>query len=317
FFVDLFAVAMFGKIAFRLAQFLAKLRLEIVALHHLASQLDGPTGVLDYLHCLDARELVEKPAAARIHQHRVALHFKQLESPHSRRLVEFVNCVPGKKAVYGIFGPVENNVDIVVARSPWIFEQILCLLLELGRNSIAQPIQRLSQRRKPLLIPSGMPAGITAAVGPPALDSMYAAPRGVFNDLRQNFGRMHLEELPVINQLSLAAGLNAVQSVTQRHLAIMMMVTVTLAVRCDVAKLRPIALIGKAAEEPVSKPLPIIKQPFECDGLRNRPIIKKDIDRFFGRKLDLIGTTRIDSVSSHIFPVSAAHPAHSLRLARR
>src|SRR5205085_6760736 len=42
-------------------------------------ELDGARGVVQDLHGLDAGDVVEEPAAARVHEHGVALHLQQFE----------------------------------------------------------------------------------------------------------------------------------------------------------------------------------------------------------------------------------------------
>ena len=62
-----------------LAEALEKSRLE-VAPEEVLGQLNGPGGVLDHLHGFDPGNLIEEPTAARVHEHRMTLHFQQLEA---------------------------------------------------------------------------------------------------------------------------------------------------------------------------------------------------------------------------------------------
>ena len=98
-----------------------------------------------------------------------------------------------------------------------------------------------------------MCAGITPAIRFPAFHAVRAAPGSIFEDFNPVIWRMQLQELPVIGQLRAAAVFDTMQGVGQRHIAIMMMVTVTLAVRCDMRELRPGALVGKAAQQAIRK----------------------------------------------------------------
>ena len=51
-------------------------------------QLDGAPRELKNLHRFDAGEIVEKPAAARIHEHGMTLHFHQLETRRRFRVAQ-------------------------------------------------------------------------------------------------------------------------------------------------------------------------------------------------------------------------------------
>ena len=63
----------------------------------LAGEMNGAAGVVKHLHGFEAGEFVEEPAAACVHQHRVALHFEKLQGADVLLAIQFVRCVLGKK----------------------------------------------------------------------------------------------------------------------------------------------------------------------------------------------------------------------------
>src|SRR5439155_19933600 len=95
---------------------------------------------------------------------------------------------------------VENDVDVFVARLPWIFENLAAFLLETCCGRIAQPVHGLAQRHAPFLVPIWIPAGVAAAVARPALDSVRATPCGTFPDLSFVLRRVPLEIFAVVGQ---------------------------------------------------------------------------------------------------------------------
>jgi hypothetical protein len=76
--ISLCSVAEFGDIAGSLRQQLAEARLQVLA-KKFAAQLHSARRILHYLYSFDSGDLVEKPAAARVHEHEVSLHFEQLK----------------------------------------------------------------------------------------------------------------------------------------------------------------------------------------------------------------------------------------------
>ena len=73
-FVDLAAVTELEDIAFGLRQQFEEARLQAAA-EEFTEDLHGARGIVNHLDGFDARE-VEEPAAAGVHEHRVALHFE-------------------------------------------------------------------------------------------------------------------------------------------------------------------------------------------------------------------------------------------------
>src|SRR5207247_1126462 len=66
------------QVAWRLLQDVEEAFLEVLA--EMAGKLDGAGGVAETLGRLQAADLVEEPAAARVHEQPVPLHFQQPEA---------------------------------------------------------------------------------------------------------------------------------------------------------------------------------------------------------------------------------------------
>ena len=72
---------------------------------------------------------------------------------------------------------------------------------------------------------------------------MDATPRGVLENLGIVLGWMLLQKFPVVSNLRQAAGLDVPERVRQRHVAEGMVMSVGLAVGCDMGQLRTFALV--------------------------------------------------------------------------
>src|SRR5689334_8665959 len=210
-------------------------------------------GVVEHLNGFEAGQLVEKPSAARVHEHGVALHFEKFEGANPLLLVEIMRGVLREEAREAFVGAVEDYINIGIAGSPGIFQKGCGLLLEKGRQSVAKPIERFAEGRAPALVPIAVAAGIAATVGFPALDAVNAAPGRVFHNFDKMVGRIHFEELPVVDELRLPACLDAVKRVAESHLAAVMMVAVALTVGGDMGKLWPGSGVGEAAHEAIGE----------------------------------------------------------------
>src|SRR3954464_12598094 len=85
--------------------------------------------------------------------------------------------------VADIFGrAIIDSLDVSISRGPWIAQKSLGVELVSAGNIVAQPIQCLTQRTPPLLVPRSICAGITSAITIPALNAVCATPRGLFNN---------------------------------------------------------------------------------------------------------------------------------------
>src|SRR5574337_1758979 len=91
--IDAAAIAVLREVALGLLESVQKRSLIRLAKEFLG-QLNDTPGVLDDLHCLNPRKLVEEPATARIHEHRMPLEFQELERRDLLGLAQFPSGVP-------------------------------------------------------------------------------------------------------------------------------------------------------------------------------------------------------------------------------
>src|SRR5262249_1553907 len=156
----------------------------------MVSQLNYASGILNNLDAFYAGDLVEKPPAARVHQHRVALQFEQLEHRNLLIIAQWVFGVLVEESLDLFRRAVKNDGYVVVARGPWIMKEHSGNLLIVGGTPIAQPVQCLPQSFSPLLIPGSVAsAGIATAMAVPALYAVRATPCAVLDDLSFVSGR--------------------------------------------------------------------------------------------------------------------------------
>ena len=87
---------------------------------------------------------------------------------------------------------------------------------------------------------------------------MYTTPGTVFKNLYLVRWRILLQVLGVIRELSQPLFFDMFQRVSQSHLTIMMMVSVAFTIGRDMHQLRPIPLLRKAADQPISESFAVI-----------------------------------------------------------
>ncbi len=89
-------------------------------------KLDDACGVSDDLHGFNARDIVEEPSAACVHELRVTLHFHELERVHALIAVKGVarRARQGNGLVLSS-ATVKDDLDVGVARGPHLAE-IFC-----------------------------------------------------------------------------------------------------------------------------------------------------------------------------------------------
>ena len=134
---------------------------------------------------------------------------------------------------------IQYDVDISVARIPWILEQLAPKLLEPFSRSIAQVVQGRTQWPTPLLIPARLAPCVTAAVANPSTNTVPATPRRPFImrpalDLNFMLRRIAIKKLAVIRDPKTFARRLHRQHVRQAQIAKLEMVPVSLAVCRDV-----------------------------------------------------------------------------------
>ena len=129
----------------------------------LLRDLNRASGVAKDLDGFDARDVVEEPAAAREHEHGVALHLEQLQDECSGGLQAAVRRAKARRHTglqaavrrakarrhtvftdepfHIFFRPIEDHVDVVVSCRPRIAKQMLACFLENRRALIAKPLE--------------------------------------------------------------------------------------------------------------------------------------------------------------------------------
>src|SRR4051812_7604779 len=76
----------------------------------------------------------------------------------------------------GLIIAIEYDIDVVLTGGPYIVEHLAAFGFEDADKLIAEPVQCFAQGLAPFLIPTGVAAGVTAAVCTPALYAVHAAP---------------------------------------------------------------------------------------------------------------------------------------------
>ena len=196
-------------------------------------------------------------------------------------------------------------------------EKLASLVLERRRHLVAEPVESVAKWRAPLLIPPERGARAAAAVGAPACDAVWAAPRRVLVNLDLVSRWEVFEKLPVVRELREVILLDVVERVGERHVALRMMMPVGLAVRRDVNQLRPLACCGERADEAIGEVLALVKQPLEGDAARDRTVVEEERERASRGKCHAVRHRRIDLRTADVGPHLLADRSHSLRLVRR
>src|SRR5262249_7765046 len=135
---------------------------------------------------------------------------------------------------------------------------------------------------------------MTAAIRPPALDAVNAAPGGVLEDLHFVRGGMAFEVFSVIGKIRGLAGTYIFQGVRERHFATSVMVAVCLAVGSYVDQLGPGALFNEGVKQTLGKALSIVEQLCESHAARNRTIVEEQIDGPAGGQTEPVDHRGID-----------------------
>ncbi len=274
-------------------------------------------GVLDDLDGLDPGELVEEPAAARVHQHGVPLELQQLESQDFLAVVQPLRRMPIPEARAARLCPIQDDVDVIVSRSPGVLQQGPRAVLVPWGQRVAKPVQRVAQRCPPRLAPARVHPRAAAAVVPPALHSVGAAPRALLEDLGPVGGWIPVQVLGVVGEPREPFRLDVLQRVTQSHVAVGMMMPVRLPVGGDRDELGARAVIREPAHEPVGEQLPVVEQPLERHRPRDRAVVEEDVDAAARWQSHLVGYGRIDAATADVTPRPRPGPAYPARLVGR
>ena len=103
FIVDVAAVLPLRIVALRLCETIGKALFEHAACRRKkrCRQLQHAGRIGDDLHRLDAGDIVEEPAAAGVHQHRVPLQLHEIQGAHALLCAQRADAVPGEEGIDG------------------------------------------------------------------------------------------------------------------------------------------------------------------------------------------------------------------------
>jgi hypothetical protein len=281
--------------------------LELLAAQGLA-QLARARRVGEDLHGLDPGQIVEEPAAARVHRHGVATELHELEGADPAGSGQRPAAVAGQEPILdrGI-GAGQDHLDVGVARGPRIDEQLGPeRVVEVG-DAIAQPVERVAQRPTPGLAPPGPTAGVAAAVGAPPIDPVGAAPRRVLADLDLPGGRPRGAERGVVGERRagvIAAG-DRRQRPGQAHIAVAVVVAVGLAVGRDVAQRR---VVATGRDQATREGATVDQQALERHRSRQRSVVEEHVDGATRRQRTAVDPARGRGVDRAPGPSRRADP---------
>src|SRR3989338_320980 len=117
--------------------------------------------------------------------------------------------------------------------------------LIMRQHSVPEPVQRLTQRRAPLLVPPSVAANFTSTIRSPALHSVRAAPRGVLHDLDLVGRRVFFQIFAVDGHPREIVGSDMMQAIGQAHFTETVMMAVGLAVGSDMDELGMVLVARK------------------------------------------------------------------------
>src|SRR5262249_5518576 len=157
------------------------------------SKLNGPSRIAQALRGLEAADFIEEPAAARVHEQRVPLHFQEPKSLADQQVVEIRVRMPLEKLAHRLGVSVQDDLDVAVAGLPGIRKALRAARRENVVQMVLELVERLPQRPTPLLMPAA--SHVAATVGAPAFHAMLAAPRAVLVNLHLPLGRVQFQVL--------------------------------------------------------------------------------------------------------------------------
>ncbi len=124
---------------------------------------------------------------------------------------------------------------------------------------------------------------------------------------------MRVEPLAVVREAHVAPRLEALEGVGERHFAEAMMVSVGLAVRCDVNE--P-AVARQRRKKSREEPVAVLEQVAERDAVGDRPVVGEDGDRRPRRQAHEVGHRRVERPGIDRVPRIAADWANAAKLVR-
>ena len=212
-------------------------------------------------HHLDAPrfgDIIEEPAATRLHQHRLPFHIKERQGLPLFIGGEITERMPGEELLDGLIRPpVEDEIDSIVPCHQGVAKVGSESLHEPGGKGISDRVNRYPEWFTPGLRPFRMRPGLAPTISSPALDTVRAAPgRPLLNDNLVR-GRVSGEILSVNRKAHVIPRLDGVEAIGERHLAELTMVAVGLPVGRDMHKLRALPIRGEGRKQPSCEPLPV------------------------------------------------------------
>ncbi len=197
-FVDARAIARLGHVGFGLGQTRQKYRLEGRAFlaEEIARQLQHARRIRDDLHGLNARNVVEKPAAAGVHQLRVPLHLHQLQRADTFVGAQWMALVFKKKARDRLHRCDRESRRMYPSRAFHTFVEKLLTLYSVRIATASRNSSRASRKRRaPFLVEARLSA-VASAIRTPALHAVRATPRCVVDDLALGLRRKLRQKIP-------------------------------------------------------------------------------------------------------------------------
>src|SRR5512146_2982489 len=118
-------------------------------------------------------------------------------------------------------------------------------------------------------------------------------------------GRVLGQVLAVSSDVRQAARLDVFQRIGQRHIAMGVMMAIGFAVGGNVHELWPAARVGETAYKTLGEVFAVGEQVFKGYGLRNRPVIKEQVDIAAGGQLDRVSAGGVNPGPLYITPALA------------
>ena len=236
----------------------------------------------------------------------MALELEQAPGLDARGLIEVAAGVSGEEGLEPLRAPIEEHRGVVVAGRPRVLEMRRGARLEKRIDLVAEPVECVPERRPPALVP--VAARAAAAIGPPALDPVGAAPRGTLADLDLVRGRVGGQERAVVRERRCALRLDLLHGRRQRHLAEAAVVAVRLAVGRALDELRPRARVGEGRAQPRHEVLGALQQPLERDRAGDGSVVEEHRQAEPARPAPEIGPARIDPVADVLPGVGPERP---------
>src|SRR5579872_2527892 len=232
----------------------------------------------------------------------MTLKLHELYSLHFFAVLKLAAALLAEKGVHVVARTVQNHGDVLIAGAPGIEKEPAGRLLKFGRYGVSKPIEGLTQRGAPFLIPAGV-AGVTTAIRPPALDAVDTTPGGVFDDLHFVRGRMLFEEIGINGEFGKLLRFDEAQGVTESHIAVGVMVAIGFAIGSDIGQLRPFAVVGEAPNQALRKVLASVENILKGHRMRDGAIVEEQGDISARREIRKVSPGGIDAASANILPL--------------